>query len=47
MKILLQKKDYVRFYIVSKKINENGLNDISITDIKLTYFSYMAIYFNH
>jgi 26S proteasome regulatory subunit N5 len=46
MKILLRREDYVRFYIVSKKVNENGLNDTSITDLKLTYFSYMAIYFN-
>ena len=46
MKILIKKQDYVRFFIVSKKINENGLNDAGITDLKLTYFSYMAIYFN-
>jgi 26S proteasome regulatory subunit N5 len=46
MKILLRKQDYVRFFIVSKKVNENGLNDAAITDLKLTYFSYMAIYFN-
>jgi hypothetical protein len=47
MKILLKKQDHVRFFIVSKKINENNLNDPEIADLKLTYFAYMAIHYNH
>jgi 26S proteasome regulatory subunit N5 len=47
MKIMLKRQDYVRFYIISKKINENNINDDEIADLKTTYFSYMAIYFNH
>jgi len=46
MKIMLKKKDYVRFYIISKKINENNINDDEIADLKIIYFSYMTIYFN-
>jgi 26S proteasome regulatory subunit N5 len=47
MKIMLKKKDYVRFFIISKKINENNINDDVIADLKIQYFAYMAIYFNH
>jgi len=46
MKIMLKKEDYVRFYIISKKINENNINDPDIADIKAIFYSYMAIYFN-
>lgn len=47
MKIMLKKKDYVRFYIISKKINENNINDDEIADLKIIYYSYKAIYFNY
>jgi 26S proteasome regulatory subunit N5 len=47
MKIMLQKQDYVRFFIISKKINENNINDEEIADLKIGYYSYMAIYYNH
>ena len=46
MKIMLKKQDYVRFFIISKKINENNINDPDIADIKAMFYSYMAIYFN-
>lgn len=46
MKIMIRKKDYVRLYIISKKINENNLNDDEIADIKINYYSYMTIYHN-
>lgn len=46
MKIMLKKKDYVRFYIISKKINENNINDPQIADLKASFYSYMAIYYN-
>lgn len=47
MKIMIKKNDYVRLYIISKKINENNINDDSIADIKINFYSYMAIYNNH
>lgn len=47
MKIMIKKKDYVRLYIISKKINENNINDDEIADIKIAYYSYLAIYYNH
>jgi hypothetical protein len=36
----------VRLYIISKKINEQNLNDDEISDIKITYYSYMVLYYN-
>ena len=47
MKIMIKKEDYVRLYIISKKINENNLNDDEIADIKVNYYAYLAIYHNH
>lgn len=46
MKIMLRKKDYVRFYIISKKINEKNINDDHIVDLKVNYYAYMASYYN-
>lgn len=47
MKIMLKKDDLVRFFIISKKINEQNINDDEIADIKIAYYSYMATYHNH
>jgi 26S proteasome regulatory subunit N5 len=47
MKIMLKKKDFVRFFIISKKINENNINDDEIADLKVAFYSYMSIYFNN
>ena len=47
MKIMLKKKDHVRFFIISKKINENNLGDDAIADLKVQFYAYMAIYHNH
>jgi 26S proteasome regulatory subunit N5 len=44
---MLKKKDYVRFFIISKKINENNINDEDIADLKISYYSFMTIYYNH
>ena len=43
---MLKKNDSVRFYIISKKINENNINDPKIADLKANFYSYMASYFN-
>jgi 26S proteasome regulatory subunit N5 len=47
MKIMIKKKDFVRLFIISKKINEKNINDDEIADIKISYYSYLAIYYNH
>ena len=47
MKIMIKKEDYVRLYIISKKINEQNINDDEIADLKITFYAYMAIYYNH
>ena len=44
---MLKKEDFVRFYIISKKINENNINDPEIADIKAQFYAYMASYHNH
>ena len=44
---MIKKKDFVRLFIISKKINEKNINDDEIADIKITYYSYLAIYYNH
>lgn len=44
---MIKKKDFVRLFIISKKINEQNINDDEIADIKITYYSYLAIYYNH
>ena len=44
---MIKKEDYVRLFIISKKINEQNLGDDEIADIKISYYSYMAIYHNH
>lgn len=47
MRIMLKKQDYVRFFIISKKINENNINDAEIVDLKVAFYAYMANYYNH
>lgn len=47
MKIMIKRKDYIRLFVISKKINENNLNDDSIADLKVFYYAYLAIYYNH
>lgn len=44
---MLKKKDYVRFFIISKKINENNINDPQLADLKAAFYAYKAIYYNH
>jgi 26S proteasome regulatory subunit N5 len=47
MKIVIKRKDYIRLFVISKKINENNLNDDAIADLKVSYYAYLAIYYNH
>lgn len=47
MYIMIKKKDYVRLLIISKKINEENLDNKEILDLKLTYYAYLIEYYNH
>ena len=47
MKIMIKKSDYVRLFIISKKINEQNINDDEIADIKIKFYSYLVILHNH
>ena len=47
MKIMIKRGDYVRLFIISKKINEANLNDDELIDLKVRYYAYMCIYYNH
>lgn len=47
MKIMIKKKDYVRLYIISKKINQSNLDNKEILDLKITYYAYLIEYYNH
>lgn len=47
MKIMIKKKDYVRLFIISKKINVKNLEIKEILDLKLTFYAYMVDYWNH
>ena len=47
MKIMIKKKDYVRLIIISRKINPKNLEEKSILDLKILYYSYLVEYYNH
>lgn len=47
MKIMIKKNDYVRLFIISKKINEQNINDDEIADIKINFYAYLVILHNH
>ena len=46
MKLMLRKDDQVRFHIISKKINEEHLNDPDLVDLKMQYYAYLVTHFN-
>lgn len=45
MRIMIKKKDYVRLFIISKKINRKSIEDDGLEDLKITYYSYLIIYY--
>lgn len=47
MKIMIKKNDYVRLYIISKKIEPKNIEDDFIADLKIIYYSYLVIYYRH
>lgn len=46
MKLMLLKKDLIRFLIVSKKINTKNLDEKGLEDIKVQYYAFMVDYYN-
>lgn len=47
MKIMIKKQDYVRLIIISRKINTKNINEKGLEDLKIQYYSYLAIYYTH
>jgi len=47
MKIMIKKSDFVRLYIISKKIEPKNIEDEHIADLKIIYYSYLVIYYRH
>lgn len=47
MKIMIKKRDFVRLIIISRKINKKNLEDAGIEDLKITYYSYLILYYTH
>eukprot|EP01016_Furgasonia_blochmanni_P046461 TRINITY_DN669_c0_g2_i12.p1 TRINITY_DN669_c0_g2~~TRINITY_DN669_c0_g2_i12.p1 ORF type:complete len:479 (+),score=184.05 TRINITY_DN669_c0_g2_i12:74-1510(+) len=47
MKIMIKKNDYVRLFIISKKINRKNLEEKGIEDLKILYYSYLILYYTH
>lgn len=47
MRIMIKKQDYVRLYIISKKINKKNIEDAGLEDLKILFYGYLVIYFNH
>ena len=40
---MIKKKDYVRLFIISKKINQKAISEFK--DLAITYNSYLVIYY--
>lgn len=47
MRIMIKKLDYVRLFIISKKINRKGIEEAGLEDLKVTFYSYLIIYYVH
>ncbi len=47
MKIMILKKDYVRLFVISKKLEPKNLDKEDIYDLKVTYYFYLVEYYNH
>lgn len=47
MRIMVKKQDFVRLYIISKKINRKSIDEDGLEDLKILFYSYLIIYFIH
>jgi len=47
MKLVLQRQDYVRLQILSKKINSKSIEEVGLEACKITYFKFLVKYHIH
>jgi 26S proteasome regulatory subunit N5 len=47
IKIMIKKLDYTRIFIISKKIEPKNIEDKTIADLKVTYYSFLVFYYRH
>ena len=47
MRIMIKKQDYVRLYIISKKINRKSIDEAGLEDLKILFYSYLIFYYVH
>lgn len=47
MRIMIKKLDYVRLYIISKKISRKSIEETGFEDLKILFYSYLIFYFIH
>jgi len=47
MKLVLQRKDFVRCQILSKKISKRHMNEKGLEALKIKFYQYMTQYFLH
>jgi len=47
MRIMIKKGDFVRLYIISKKINRKAIDETGLEDLKVLFYSYLIKYYIH
>jgi 26S proteasome regulatory subunit N5 len=47
MKLVLQRRDFVRCQIMSRKISRRHLNEKGLEKQKVQYFKFMVLYYIH
>lgn len=47
MRIMIKKEDFVRLFIISKKIEPKNIETAPLADLKIVYYSYLVFYYRH
>lgn len=47
MRIMIKKLDYVRLFIISKKINRKSIEEAGFEDLKVIFYAYLITYYVH
>lgn len=47
IRLCLKKKDYIRAFIVQKKVDRKQLNDLELEDLKLRFYNILIEYYSH
>lgn len=47
MRIMIKKGDFVRLFIISKKINRKSIEEAGLEDLKVLFYSYLIKYYIH